>query len=35
MGKILVKNIEITVVNSGGEDYICLTDMVKHEEGIN
>ncbi|MBQ0073798.1 MAG: KilA-N domain-containing protein [Prevotella sp.] len=31
--KIIVQNTEITVSQMGGEDYICLTDMLKAKDG--
>ena len=33
MAKITVKNTEITVTNVNGEDYICITDMLKAKDG--
>ncbi len=33
MSKIKVKDIEITVIESNGQDYISLTDMVKNLDG--
>jgi len=32
MAKITVQNTEITVSNVKGEDYICITDMLKARE---
>lgn len=31
--KIIVQDTEITVSQMGGEDYICLTDMLKAKDG--
>ena len=33
MVKIIVQNTEITVANVNGEDYICITDMLKAKDG--
>ena len=33
MGKIVVKDTEINVVQINEEDYICLTDMIKAKDG--
>ena len=33
MAKIKVENTEITVSNVNGEDYICITDMLKAKDG--
>ena len=33
MTKITVQNTEITVSNVNGEDYICITDMLKAKDG--
>lgn len=33
MTKIVVKNTEINVINVNGEDYICLTDMIRAKDG--
>ena len=33
MKKIIVKDTEITVSNVNGEDYICITDMLKAKDG--
>lgn len=33
MSKINVKGVEISIVSKNEQDYICLTDMVKGEEG--
>lgn len=33
MAKITVKDTEINVVKVGGEDYICLTDMLRAKDG--
>ena len=33
MAKIIVQNTEITVSNVNGEDYICITDMLKAKDG--
>lgn len=33
MSKIKVKNVEITIISVGEEDYISLTDMLKAKEG--
>lgn len=33
MTKITVQNTEINVLKSGGEDYICLTDMLRAKDG--
>lgn len=35
MSKIYVKGSEIKVVSQNDQDYICLTDMVKGEEGAD
>ena len=32
MAKIIVQNTEITVSNVNGEDYICITDMLKAKD---
>ena len=34
MAKITVQNTEITVTNVNGEDYICITDMLKAKDGV-
>ena len=31
--KIIVKDTEINILNINNEDYICLTDMIKAEDG--
>ena len=33
MAKIIVKDTEVTVVKVNGEDYICLTDMLRAKDG--
>lgn len=33
MVKIIVQDTEITVSNVNGEDYICITDMLKAKDG--
>ena len=33
MAKITAQNTEITVSNVNGEDYICITDMLKAKDG--
>lgn len=33
MAKITIKDTEVTVVQKGGADYICLTDMIKAKDG--
>lgn len=33
MAKITVQNTEITVSKVNGEDYICITDMMKAKDG--
>ncbi|MDE5799606.1 MAG: KilA-N domain-containing protein [Paramuribaculum sp.] len=33
MAKISVQNTEVTVLNVNGEDYICLTDMLRAKDG--
>ena len=33
MAKIIVQDTEITVSNVNGEDYICITDMMKAKDG--
>ena len=33
MTKIIVQDTEITVSNVNGEDYICITDMLKAKDG--
>ena len=33
MAKIIVQDTEITVSNVNGEDYICITDMLKAKDG--
>ena len=33
MAKIKVLDAEITVINVRGEDYICITDMLKAKDG--
>jgi hypothetical protein len=33
MAKIIVKDTEVTVINVNGEDYICLTDMLRAKDG--
>lgn len=33
MSKLVVRNVEITVIKSGNEDYISLTDMIKAKDG--
>ena len=33
MAKIIVQDTEITVANVNGEDYICITDMLKAKDG--
>jgi len=33
MGKIVVKDTEVTVIQINNEDYICITDMIKAKDG--
>ena len=33
MAKIKVQDTEVTVTRINGEDYICLTDMIKAKDG--
>ena len=33
MAKIIVQDTEITFSNVNGEDYICITDMLKAKDG--
>lgn len=33
MAKIIVKDTEINVQDVNGEDYICLTDMLRAKDG--
>ena len=33
MAKIIVQDTEITVSKVNGEDYICITDMLKAKDG--
>lgn len=33
MAKIKVQDTEVTVTRIDGEDYICLTDMIKAKDG--
>ena len=33
MARIIVQDTEITVSNVNGEDYICITDMLKAKDG--
>ena len=33
MGKIIVQDTEISVLTVNGDDYICLTDMIKAKDG--
>ena len=33
MAKITVQNTEVNVINVNGEDYICLTDMLRAKDG--
>jgi hypothetical protein len=33
MAKINVKDAEVTIVQVNGEDFICLTDMLKVKDG--
>ena len=33
MTKITVKDTEVNVVKVNGEDYICLTDMMRAKDG--
>ena len=33
MAKITVKDTEVNVVKVKGEDYICLTDMLRAKDG--
>ena len=33
MAKITVKDTEVSIVNVNGEDYICLTDMIRAKDG--
>ncbi|SER73482.1 KilA-N domain-containing protein [Pedobacter rhizosphaerae] len=35
MSKINLKGVEISIVAKNDQDYICLTDMVKGEEGVD
>ena len=33
MAKIIVNDSEITISNISGDDYICITDMLKAKDG--
>ena len=33
MAKISVQNTEVNVIKVDGEDYICLTDMLRAKDG--
>ncbi len=33
MAKIKVQNTEVTITRINGEDYICLTDMIRAKDG--
>ena len=33
MAKITVQNTEVNVIKVDGEDYICLTDMLRAKDG--
>ena len=33
MAKIIVNTTEVSVLNLNGEDYICITDMMKAKDG--
>jgi len=33
MSKLTVNNVEISVINESGKDFICLTDMLKSKDG--
>ena len=33
MAKIKVQDTEVTVTSINGEDYICLTDMIRAKDG--
>ncbi len=33
MSKIKVNNVEITVISNDDQDFICLTDMARGQEG--
>ncbi len=33
MAKITVQNTEVSVIKVDGEDYICLTDMLRAKDG--
>lgn len=33
MAKVIVKDTEVNVVKVNGEDYICLTDMLRAKDG--
>ena len=33
MAKINVKDAEVTIIQLNGEDYICITDMLKAKDG--
>ena len=33
MAKIIVQNTEVTITRINGEDYICLTDMIRAKDG--
>lgn len=33
MAKLTVKNTEVSIANVNGEDYICLTDMIRAKDG--
>ena len=33
MAKITVQNTEVNVIKVHGEDYICLTDMLRAKDG--
>ena len=33
MAKIQVKDTEVTIIQIKGEDYICITDMLKSKDG--
>lgn len=33
MTKIVVKDTEVRIIKVNGEDYICITDMIKAKDG--
>ena len=33
MAKLIVKDTEVNILKVGGEDYICLTDMLRAKDG--